>query len=179
MARGQKGPIFFLVNTGQFPNEKTCPLYLYLKFLKRNLLIWRHFEMSSSLLLRIEDSVFRIMSFSDKHKSHFLDPMRKGKLLCKIEKLTWHSAPCDFYSQTYLDSSVLSLYAGYLKDDLWSLYLCLKFSLKPMYRPSPPTFVDTTPSYTIAGVRHSPFNGQGCEMQLQVFCSGFVESYDF
>ena len=120
-------------------------LYLYLKFLKRNLLMWRHFEMSSSLLLRIEDSVFRIMSFSDKHKSHFLDPMRKGKLLCKIEKLTWHSAPCDFCSQTYLDSSVLSLYAGYLKDDLWSLYLCLKFSLKPMYRPSPPTFVDTTP----------------------------------
>ena len=104
----------------------TLAMFLYLNFD----MCLQNETISSRLFRSDVGSAFRMISFSDMHKSHRLVPHRYFEDLLSIDHLmllSFKGILCFSLSDhTYWASSVLLRYLALEKDVLWSLHLCLK-----------------------------------------------------
>ena len=92
----------------------------YLTLFKINLLLCRHFDISSVLLFnRTFGSARVIIIFSVRHKSHLLVPHLYRDAYDFILHFRWQSVPFAFNFERYLDSSVSLIWEMFLKDCVW------------------------------------------------------------
>ena len=101
---------------------------------RRNFLLCGHLYNISLLLFRVVlGSARRMCTFSDKHKSHCLDPLENAWALAFMDHVIFGFKLAFLHSQTYVESVVDGAF-GFLKECLCPVHLFLKVpSVRPTY----------------------------------------------